>query len=174
MRSIWKVENKIRSFIFWSKYSNGKKVAELCLLSLCYKNICLHLKRSNCVVYTFKYANLLEERTVITSWLGDNSVQWASQYFPFDIVDAFLKTKKSIDENTRPDEPNDLSFDDGDINLEDLSLELRNENLSHACRKRLLGRNHRRCFIKKGVFRNSADFTGKQLCRSLIFNKVAG
>ena len=29
-------------------------------------------------------------------------------------------------------------------------------------------------FCKKGVFRNFVKFTGKQLCQSLFFNKVAG
>ena len=32
----------------------------------------------------------------------------------------------------------------------------------------------RRCFVKKGVLRNFAKFTGKHLCQSLFFNKVAG
>ena len=30
------------------------------------------------------------------------------------------------------------------------------------------------CSINKGVLRNSAKFTGKYLCQSLFFNKVAG
>ena len=34
--------------------------------------------------------------------------------------------------------------------------------------------NHQRCSIKKGVLRNFAKFTGKHLCQSLFFNKVAG
>ena len=33
---------------------------------------------------------------------------------------------------------------------------------------------HRRCSVKKGVLRNFAKFTGKHLCQSLFFNKVAG
>ena len=33
---------------------------------------------------------------------------------------------------------------------------------------------HRRCFVRKGVFRNFAIFKGKHLYRSLFFNKVAG
>ena len=33
---------------------------------------------------------------------------------------------------------------------------------------------HRRCSVKKGVFKNFAKFTGKHLCQSLFFNKVAG
>ena len=32
----------------------------------------------------------------------------------------------------------------------------------------------RKCSIKKGVLRNFAEFTGKHLCQSLFFNKVAG
>ena len=32
---------------------------------------------------------------------------------------------------------------------------------------------HQRCSIKKGVLRNFAKFTGKHLCQSLFFNKVA-
>ena len=33
---------------------------------------------------------------------------------------------------------------------------------------------HRRCSVRKGVLRNFAKFTGKHLCQSLYFNKVAG
>ena len=32
---------------------------------------------------------------------------------------------------------------------------------------------HQRCSGKKGVLRNFAKFTGKHLCQSLFFNKVA-
>ena len=33
---------------------------------------------------------------------------------------------------------------------------------------------HRRCFVKKGVLRNFAKFTGKHMWQSLFFSKVAG
>ena len=33
---------------------------------------------------------------------------------------------------------------------------------------------HERCSVRKGVLRNLAKFTGKHLCQSLFFNKVAG
>ena len=33
---------------------------------------------------------------------------------------------------------------------------------------------HRRCSMKKGVLKNFPKFTGKHLCQSLVFNKVAG
>ena len=33
---------------------------------------------------------------------------------------------------------------------------------------------HRRCSVRKGVLRNFAKFTGKHLCVSLFFDKVAG
>ena len=32
---------------------------------------------------------------------------------------------------------------------------------------------HRRCSMKKGVLKNFPKFTGKHLCQSLVFNKVA-
>ena len=32
----------------------------------------------------------------------------------------------------------------------------------------------KRCSVRKGVLRNFAKFTGKHLCQSLFFNKVAG
>ena len=38
----------------------------------------------------------------------------------------------------------------------------------------LLRSSQRRCSVKKVVFRNFAKFTGKNLCQSLFFNKVAG
>ena len=31
-----------------------------------------------------------------------------------------------------------------------------------------------RCSVRKGVLRNFTKFTGKHLCQSLFFNKVAG
>ena len=34
-------------------------------------------------------------------------------------------------------------------------------------------RSHRRCSVRKGVLRNFAKFTGKQICQSLFFSKVA-
>ena len=33
---------------------------------------------------------------------------------------------------------------------------------------------HRRCSVKKGVLRNFSKLTGRHLCQSLFFNKVAG
>ena len=33
---------------------------------------------------------------------------------------------------------------------------------------------HQRCSLRKVALRNSAKFTGKLLCQSLVFNKVAG
>ena len=33
---------------------------------------------------------------------------------------------------------------------------------------------HQRCYIKKVVLRNYTKVTGKHLCQSLFFNKVAG
>ena len=38
----------------------------------------------------------------------------------------------------------------------------------------ILRSSYQRCSIKKGVLRNFAKFTGKHLCQSLFFNKVAG
>ena len=33
---------------------------------------------------------------------------------------------------------------------------------------------HQSCSLRKGILRNFAKFTGKHLCQSLFFNKVAG
>ena len=33
---------------------------------------------------------------------------------------------------------------------------------------------HQRCSVRKGVLRNFAKFTGKQLCQVFFYNKVAG
>ena len=45
-------------------------------------------------------------------------------------------------------------------------------------RRRIIGNNRYRnrieVFCKKGVFRNFAKFTGKHVCQSLFFSKVAG
>ena len=38
----------------------------------------------------------------------------------------------------------------------------------------LFGSNHPEVFCKKDVLRNLAKFTGKHLCQSLLFKKVAG
>ena len=55
------------------------------------------------------------------------------------------------------------------------------QNLSIICKvpydsyfgKSINRSSHRRCFVRKGVLRNFAKFTGKHLCQSLFFNKVA-
>ena len=44
------------------------------------------------------------------------------------------------------------------------------ENLN---RKSDVRSSHRRCSVRKGVLRNFTKSTGKQLCQSLFFNKVA-
>ena len=36
------------------------------------------------------------------------------------------------------------------------------------------GSSHRRCYLKQGVLKNFAKFTGKYLCLRLFYNKVAG
>ena len=52
--------------------------------------------------------------------------------------------------------------------------ELCNNNVNYSCRTL-----HFKCFqgsleISKGFLRNFAKFTGKRLCQSFFFNKVAG
>ena len=53
-------------------------------------------------------------------------------------------------------------------------------NISSVCfwfklkRLQRIRSSYQRCFIIKGVLRNFSKFTGKQLCQSLFFNKVAG
>ena len=53
-------------------------------------------------------------------------------------------------------------------------------NISDVCfgfklkRPQRIRSSHQSCFIIKGVLRNFAKFTGKHLCQSLFFNKVAG
>ena len=42
------------------------------------------------------------------------------------------------------------------------------------CESKTVRSSHWRCSVKKGVLRNFAKFTGKHLCQSLFFNKVAG
>ena len=44
---------------------------------------------------------------------------------------------------------------------------------SRAVAEKIYGSSHRRYSIKKGVLKNFAKFTGKHLCRSLFFKKVA-
>ena len=41
-------------------------------------------------------------------------------------------------------------------------------------RKYITRGNHQKCSIKKGVIRNFVKFTGKHMCQSIFFNKVAG
>ena len=40
--------------------------------------------------------------------------------------------------------------------------------------KKNMKKQHRRCSMKKAVLKNFPSFTGKHLCGSLLFNKVAG
>ena len=44
----------------------------------------------------------------------------------------------------------------------------------NKCGQLLLRSSHRRCSVRKGVFRSFAKLTGKHLCQNLFFNKVAG
>ena len=46
-------------------------------------------------------------------------------------------------------------------------------SFSSAASNSSLIRSHQRCSMKKGVLRNVTRFTGKHLCQSLFFNKVA-
>ena len=55
------------------------------------------------------------------------------------------------------------------IKHQELLLYLLSGRFDFTCRS-----SHRRCYIKKGVLGNFAKFTGKHLCQSLFFNKVAG
>ena len=50
----------------------------------------------------------------------------------------------------------------------------RSKNAYQIDYRRLYKSSHQRCSVKKGVLRNFAKFTGKHLCQSLFFNKVAG
>ena len=45
---------------------------------------------------------------------------------------------------------------------------------SHFVCRTIVRNNRPEVFCKKGVLRNFAKFTGKHLCQSLFFNKVAG
>ena len=50
----------------------------------------------------------------------------------------------------------------------------RTNNIMNYLRKWRSRSSHRRCSVRKGFLRNFAKFTGKHLCQSLFFNKVAG
>ena len=54
--------------------------------------------------------------------------------------------------------------------LNSVYLKLMNINI-HLLKDRS---SHQRCSIQKGALRNFTKFTGKHLCQSLFFNKVAG
>ena len=41
-------------------------------------------------------------------------------------------------------------------------------------RKDISRSSHQKCSIKKGVVRNFVKFTGRHMCQSIFFNKVAG
>ena len=62
----------------------------------------------------------------------------------------------------------------GDIGLEGESRN--NVTLGHLCHHLLVRTrsSHWKCYVRKGVLRNFAKFTGKHQCQSLFFNKVAG
>ena len=70
------------------------------------------------------------------------------------------------------------------LNLRKCNLQIKTYNCSpvfikFSCQKMssifsLFRSSHRRYSVRKGVLRNFAKFTGKHLCQSLFFNKVAG
>ena len=49
-----------------------------------------------------------------------------------------------------------------------------NNSLIHCLCKDFYKSSHRRCSVRKGVFRNFAKLTGKHLCLKLFLNKVLG
>ena len=53
-------------------------------------------------------------------------------------------------------------------------LHLEKAFLDTLCKKLLYRSSHRRSSVRKDVLRNFAKFTGKHMCQSLFFNKVAG
>ena len=56
----------------------------------------------------------------------------------------------------------------------DLLYELTSFLILNICDSRASRSSHQMCSIKKGVLKSLAKFTGKNLCQSLFFNKVAG
>ena len=54
------------------------------------------------------------------------------------------------------------------------TVTLLKRRLWHRPENTRLRNSHRRCSIKKGVLRNFTKFTGKHLCQSPFYNKVAG
>ena len=47
------------------------------------------------------------------------------------------------------------------------------QNIRQIHPTKLTQNSHRRYSVKKGVLRNFAKFTGKQLCQSIFFNKIS-
>ena len=54
------------------------------------------------------------------------------------------------------------------FNNQNLLHQLRIKKIDIICRS-----SHRRCSVRKSGLRNLAKFTGKHLCQSFFFNKVA-
>ena len=54
----------------------------------------------------------------------------------------------------------------GELLNRDSSVSINHQNIHRG--------SHRRCSVRKGVPRNFTKFTGKHLCQSLFYNKVAG
>ena len=93
-RSKMKSVDEVRSFILWSKYNNGKKIAEL---SPFYKNIRLHLKRSSCVIYIFKHTELFwrKQTSSLPSWLT-TLFNGRVVIFHLTLLTLFARTRKAL------------------------------------------------------------------------------
>ena len=72
-----------------------------------------------------------------------------------------VSSRASVSIVITPDEVNKLLIE---VKLID---SLTNNHLSFKDRS-----THRRCSVRKSVYRNFAKFTGKHLCQSLFFNKI--
>ena len=83
-------------------------------------------------------------------WEADGFPIWNNEASPDDISELLLTENLDIE-------------DDDDLDLD--------ENIDDSSDERS---SRPDAFCQKGVLRNFAKFTGKHLCQSLFFNKVAG
>ena len=122
-----KIVNEARAAIFWGKYNQSKKIADLSMLPPCQGNLMLHLKRANYVAYNMRHScelRPIKEDYSHHGWTEDGRPVWVESLLPDDVENVLIEqegTQNDADDESYLDEEEIHEFDDDNISLEDFS-----------------------------------------------------
>ena len=120
--------NEARAAIFWGKYNQSKKIADLSMLPPCQGNLMLHLKRANYVAYNMRHScelRPIKEEYSHHGWTEDERPVWVESLLPDNVENVLIEqegTQNDADDESDLDDDEEIhEFDDDDISLEDFS-----------------------------------------------------